>query len=121
VEGLRPAAPTLLGRHVELARAELALRRAAAGEITMLVVRGPGGIGKTALCTALTAVARDQGWIVVPVQALGTQVRTRRSWTGGARRGAAGLARGGRLPTYAQRARRADPAAAPGALLSKVR
>jgi DNA-binding SARP family transcriptional activator/tetratricopeptide (TPR) repeat protein len=70
VEGLRPAAPTLLGRHVELARAELALRGAAAGETTVLVVRGPGGIGKTALCTALTAVAREHGWVAVPVQAL---------------------------------------------------
>ncbi len=69
VRGLQPAAPTLLGRHVELAQAELALRRAAAGEISTLVVRGPGGIGKTALCAALAAVAQEQGWAVVPVQA----------------------------------------------------
>ena len=69
VQGPRPAAPTLLGRHVELAQAEQALRRAAAGDITTLVVRGPGGIGKTALCTALAAVAREHGWVVVGVRA----------------------------------------------------
>lgn len=69
VDGLRPSAPRLVGREVELSSAELALGRAASGEVTVLVIRGPGGIGKTALCTAVGAVAREQGWMVVPVQA----------------------------------------------------
>jgi DNA-binding SARP family transcriptional activator len=82
VEGLRPGRPDAARSPRGAGARRAGAARAAAGEITMLVVRGPGGIGKTALCTALTAVAREQGWVVVPVQALGgTQVRTRRSWT----------------------------------------
>lgn len=70
VDGLRPpAVPSLVGRQGELAQVELALRRAASGEVTLLVLRGPGGIGKSAMCLAVGAIAREHGWAVVPVQA----------------------------------------------------
>jgi DNA-binding SARP family transcriptional activator len=53
VEGLRPAALTLVGRQVELAQAEGALRGAASGAVTMLVVRGPGE-SASLLCARLS-------------------------------------------------------------------
>ncbi|HEU0104385.1 MAG TPA: AAA family ATPase [Mycobacteriales bacterium] len=62
--------PGLVGRHDELARAEGALLRAARLELSALVVRGPGGIGKSALCAAFGARARALGWGVVPVTAV---------------------------------------------------
>jgi DNA-binding SARP family transcriptional activator/tetratricopeptide (TPR) repeat protein len=69
VAGLTHAVPVhLLGRDVELARAEAALRGAAAGSHTALLVSGPGGIGKTALCGAVSRTAEAQGWVVVPVR-----------------------------------------------------
>lgn len=69
VDDLRPATRRLVGRHVELAQAEGALRRAACGEITTLVIRGAAGIGKSALCTAVATVAQEQGWAVLAVRA----------------------------------------------------
>ncbi|MCW2601204.1 MAG: hypothetical protein JWM02_3033 [Frankiales bacterium] len=69
VAGLTPADPVhLLGRDVELAHAEAALRAAATGSRTVLLMSGPGGIGKTALCGALGRTAEAQGWVVVSVR-----------------------------------------------------
>ena len=66
VAGLGPAAPAFVGRQVELARAALALRGAESGA---LVVRGPAGIGKSALCGQLAELATESGWLVVSVTA----------------------------------------------------
>ena len=63
VAGLRAEAPALVGRQVPLARARAALD----GQVAALVVRGPGGIGKSALCAALATGARQQGRRVVLV------------------------------------------------------
>jgi DNA-binding SARP family transcriptional activator/tetratricopeptide (TPR) repeat protein len=67
VEGLGPPLPALVGRDVELARIDAALRRAAGGQLRALVVRGPAGIGKTALCGSAAAAAARRGWLVVTV------------------------------------------------------
>ncbi|HWH28701.1 MAG TPA: BTAD domain-containing putative transcriptional regulator, partial [Mycobacteriales bacterium] len=66
VAGLGPAATAFVGRQVELAHAALALRGAEPGA---LVVRGPAGIGKSALCGQLVALAAESGRLVVSVTA----------------------------------------------------
>jgi DNA-binding SARP family transcriptional activator len=68
VEGLDKTAAAFVGRQVELARAAVALRDAVKGEVGALVLRGPGGIGKSALCRQVAASARAQGWVVGAVQ-----------------------------------------------------
>lgn len=67
--GADPARPAVVGRDVELARAEAALRAAERGELGALVVRGPAGIGKTTVCRELAAAADARGWRVVTVVA----------------------------------------------------
>ncbi|MDP3713832.1 MAG: AAA family ATPase [Mycobacteriales bacterium] len=70
VAGMVPSEPeSLVGRDLELAAAEAALAPARAGSRSALVVRGPGGIGKSALCAALGARAEQAGWRVVRVRA----------------------------------------------------
>jgi DNA-binding SARP family transcriptional activator/tetratricopeptide (TPR) repeat protein len=69
LEGLDKSATAFVGRQVELARASVALRAGEKGELGVLALRGPGGIGKSALCRQVAASARAQGWLVVPVQA----------------------------------------------------
>ena len=60
--GLERPDPELVGRDLELARID-ALVLEAAGRT--LVLRGPGGIGKSALCRATVDAARDAGWVTV--------------------------------------------------------
>jgi DNA-binding SARP family transcriptional activator/tetratricopeptide (TPR) repeat protein len=67
VAGLGPAATAFVGRQVELARATVALRGTEPGA---LVIRGPAGIGKSALCTEVTAAAARSGRLVVSVVAI---------------------------------------------------
>ncbi|MCO1659756.1 ATP-binding protein [Pseudonocardia humida] len=67
VAGLGPASTAYVGRQVELARAAVALRGAEPGA---LVVRGPAGIGKSALCAQVTAMAARSGRLVVSVVAV---------------------------------------------------
>jgi DNA-binding SARP family transcriptional activator len=67
--GLDRAATAFVGRQGELARAAVTLRSAEQGEVGALVVRGPAGIGKTALCRQVAASARQRGWLVVTVAA----------------------------------------------------
>ncbi len=62
VAGLERPDPELVGRELELARID-ALLHDAAGRV--LVLRGPGGIGKSALCRATVAAAREAGWVTV--------------------------------------------------------
>lgn len=64
VAGLGPAATAFVGRQVELARAGAALRGTGA-----LAVRGPAGIGKSALCDEVAALGGAAGRLVVTVTA----------------------------------------------------
>jgi hypothetical protein len=66
VAGLGPAATPFVGRQVELARAAAALR---AEEPGAFAIRGPAGIGKSALCREITALAAESGRRVVSVAA----------------------------------------------------
>ncbi|WP_205346811.1 ATP-binding protein [Pseudonocardia broussonetiae] len=67
VAGLGPAATAFVGRQVELARAGAALGDAA--DPGALAVRGPAGIGKSALCGEVAALAGAAGRLVVTVTA----------------------------------------------------
>jgi DNA-binding SARP family transcriptional activator/tetratricopeptide (TPR) repeat protein len=69
VAGLGHAAAAFVGRQAELARAAVTLRSAGQGDVGALVVRGPAGIGKTALCRQVASSARRRGWLVVTVVA----------------------------------------------------
>jgi DNA-binding SARP family transcriptional activator len=65
VAGLGLIEPAFVGRQLELARVTALLRLKPDGELGALVVRGPAGIGKSALCRELARMARDAGWMVV--------------------------------------------------------
>jgi DNA-binding SARP family transcriptional activator len=67
IAALRPSMPPFLGRETELAQVRAWLRAAAAERSGGLVVRGPAGIGKTALCAQIASAAREQGWTVLKV------------------------------------------------------
>jgi len=69
VAGLGRAAATWVGREEELARAAAALGSAEEGHVGALLVRGPPGIGKSALCRQVAASASDRGWLAVTVAA----------------------------------------------------
>jgi DNA-binding SARP family transcriptional activator/tetratricopeptide (TPR) repeat protein len=69
VAGLGGAGPVFVGRQIELATAAAALVSAERGELGTLVVRGPAGIGKSALCRHLATGARERGWLAVAVTA----------------------------------------------------
>jgi len=69
VAGLGHSATTFVGRQLELAQGTAAVRAAEEGELGALVVRGPAGIGKTALCAQIASSAETQGWLVAPVVA----------------------------------------------------
>jgi len=66
VRGLESRDPDFVGRQIELARATAVLR---SERPRALVVRGPGGMGKSAFCRELGRVAQDDGWLVVSVTA----------------------------------------------------
>jgi DNA-binding SARP family transcriptional activator/tetratricopeptide (TPR) repeat protein len=69
VAGLGTAEPDFVGRELDLARATALLRSQPDADRGALVVRGPGGIGKTAFCREVALVARTEGWVVVSVPA----------------------------------------------------
>ncbi|MCW2492422.1 MAG: hypothetical protein JWN47_1786 [Frankiales bacterium] len=69
VAGLRAADRPLMGRDFALAKVRAALDAGADGEVTALVIRGPGGIGKSALCREFARAARSRGWTVAAVRA----------------------------------------------------
>ena len=69
ISGLEADEPGFVGRQLELARATSALEQGSNSAPGALMVRGPGGIGKTAFCRELAAVARGEGWNVVTVTA----------------------------------------------------
>ena len=67
--GLSQATTVFAGRQAELAQAMVTLRSTEQGDIGALVVRGPPGIGKSALCRQVAALARHRSWLVVTVAA----------------------------------------------------
>src|SRR5215213_5435958 len=58
-------APELLERDQETSELNSALARARGGAGHVLVVEGPGGIGKTSLLAAARAAARDAGMLTL--------------------------------------------------------
>jgi DNA-binding SARP family transcriptional activator/tetratricopeptide (TPR) repeat protein len=69
VAGLGVAEPAFVGRQLELARVTALLRSEPGGALGALVVRGPAGIGKSALCREVARVARAEGWMAIAVGA----------------------------------------------------
>ncbi|MEP7280935.1 MAG: AAA family ATPase [Rubrivivax sp.] len=69
VAGLLPAGPAFVGRAVPRAQAAAWLGMAAADRPNAIVLRGPTGIGKTAFCRELCALAQTRGWWVARVDA----------------------------------------------------
>ncbi len=69
VAGLRPSRPAFVGRQMELAQVAAWIGASPNERPGGLVVRGPAGIGKTAFCRELGALARERAWTVVAVEA----------------------------------------------------
>ncbi len=69
IAGLQPSGPAFVGRAMPCAQVAAWLGMAAADRPGGVVLRGPAGIGKTALCRELGAAARKRGWSVVRVDA----------------------------------------------------
>ncbi len=65
VAGMETASSTLVGRHAELAAIADALRGGPRERPNTFVVRGPAGIGKTALCRQAMLLARQERWATV--------------------------------------------------------
>lgn len=70
VEGLSAGGPAFVGREMDLAQAAAWLRAPAGERPGGFVVRGPAGIGKSALGRQIEASAREGGWTVVRVDAV---------------------------------------------------
>jgi DNA-binding SARP family transcriptional activator/tetratricopeptide (TPR) repeat protein len=68
VAGLGAEAPVFVGRSIELATGAAVLGPGP-GLQDVVVVRGPGGIGKSALCRELVADARSRGRVAIRVTA----------------------------------------------------
>jgi tetratricopeptide (TPR) repeat protein len=69
VAGLQPARAAYIGREMLLAQALAWLGMAAADRPGAIVLRGPAGIGKTALCRELDVQVTGLGWRVVRANA----------------------------------------------------
>lgn len=67
VAGLATSDPGFVGRHAELACARRVLLEDDARGPSGVVLRGPAGIGKTALCRRLVELAETDGWGAVLV------------------------------------------------------
>jgi len=72
VAGLQSSGPAFAGRALALAEAMAWLAMEPARRAGGIVLRGPGGIGKTALGDEIAAQARARGWRVLRVQAMGS-------------------------------------------------
>ena len=77
--GVRLGERVFVGRETELADAIGQLRSVAGGETAALVVRGPTGIGKSALCREVVNRAHEGGWRVITVAATASGRPTPRS------------------------------------------
>ena len=62
---LGSAEPPFIGRQLELARIEALLKSEEASPASLVVVRGPAGIGKSALCRQVAVLAGQRGWVTV--------------------------------------------------------
>ena len=69
IAGLQHDGPAFVGRGLARAQAACWLGLAARERPGGIVLRGPAGIGKSAFCRELAALATDRGWPVVRVQA----------------------------------------------------
>ncbi|WP_332749484.1 AAA family ATPase [Hydrogenophaga sp.] len=69
VAGLQPAGPATIGRALVRAQAAAWLGMAPTERPGGIVLRGPAGIGKTAFCRELSALARERGLMVFSVDA----------------------------------------------------
>jgi DNA-binding SARP family transcriptional activator len=67
IAGLGLTEPAFVGRQAELARATVVLRSTPGAEVGALAVRGPAGIGKSALCRQIAYLARAQRSTVITV------------------------------------------------------
>lgn len=72
VAGLAATDPALVGRDEELATAQAALLSAQRGEVGLLAIRGPAGIGKSALLHVIADTVDGRGWLVASVCAAPT-------------------------------------------------
>lgn len=69
IAGLQQSGPAFVGRAMARAQADAWLGMAARERPAGIVLRGPAGIGKTAFCRELDALALERGWTVVRVDA----------------------------------------------------
>jgi len=69
IDGLEPSAPALIGREMACGQLIAWLEQPLPQRPSGVMVSGPGGIGKTALCREIAALARARGWAVVTVAA----------------------------------------------------
>ncbi len=69
VAGLKQAGPATVGRAMARAQAAAWLGTVAAERPGGIVLRGPAGIGKTAFCREIGALAQARGWTLVRVDA----------------------------------------------------
>ena len=69
VAGLGSDEPELVGRQLELATVTSVLRAETDSRAGALILRGPAGIGKSALCREVARLADAEGWVAVSVLA----------------------------------------------------
>lgn len=72
IAGLAAHDPTFVGRPLAIAQVMAWLGADPTERAGGIVLRGPAGIGKTALAGEIAALARTRGWRVLRVQALGS-------------------------------------------------
>ncbi len=69
IAGVERSRGTYIGRQAELAAWESRFRASPDSELSLMSIRGPAGIGKSALCEQGAAIAASEGWRVVRVDA----------------------------------------------------
>ncbi|MGA8987859.1 AAA family ATPase [Aeromicrobium sp.] len=69
IQTLAVAESRLLGRQLELSTVTARLRPGTPGSETLVAVRGPAGIGKSAFCRQMATIATAEGWAAVTTAA----------------------------------------------------
>jgi DNA-binding SARP family transcriptional activator len=67
--GLEADVSGFVGRQIELSLLTARMESRAGDDAGVMAVRGPAGIGKSALCKQAARIARDEGWKVITVAA----------------------------------------------------